>query len=104
MTADVKSALSPDLAGSNGEHAALHNRGVVLRAIHRGAPISRTEIARQSGLTKQAIARIAEKLIGEGLIGEARRRHGLRGQPAIELEINPLGCCSVGANIDRDHL
>ncbi len=76
----------------------------MLRAIHRGAPISRTEIARQSGLTKQAIARIAEKLIDEGLIVEARRRHGLRGQPAIELEINPAGCCSVGANIDRDHL
>ncbi|MDQ0456743.1 putative NBD/HSP70 family sugar kinase [Rhizobium paknamense] len=35
---------------------------------------------------------------------EARRRHGLRGQPAIELEINPDGLFSIGANIDRDHL
>lgn len=104
MNAEAKYASATDLAGSNGEQAALHNRGVVLRAIHRGAPISRTEIARQSGLTKQAIARIAEKLIDDGLVVEARRRHGLRGQPAIELEINPSGCFSVGANIDRDHL
>ena len=104
MTGEPKPANAADLAGSNGEQAALHNRGVVLRAIHRGAPISRTEISRQSGLTKQAIARIAEKLIDEGLVVEARRRHGLRGQPAIELEINPSGCFSVGANIDRDHL
>lgn len=104
MNIDIKNAAAADLAGSNGEQAALHNRGVVLRAIHRGQPISRTEIARQSGLTKQAIARIAEKLIEEGLVVEARRRQGLRGQPAIELEINPSGCCSVGANIDRDHL
>lgn len=104
MNAEAKNGGVADLAGSNGEQAALHNRGVVLRAIHRGAPISRTEIARQSGLTKQAIARIAEKLIGEGLVIEARRRHGQRGQPAIELEINPHGCFSVGANIDRDHL
>ncbi|MDE1994698.1 MAG: ROK family transcriptional regulator, partial [Rhizobiaceae bacterium] len=104
MNAEAKNGGAADLAGSNGEQAALHNRGVVLRAIHRGAPISRTEIARQSGLTKQAIARIAEKLIDEGLVMEARRRQGLRGQPAIELEINPSGCFSVGANIDRDHL
>lgn len=104
MNTDAKTTLSPDLAGSNGEQAALHNRGVVLRAIHRGGAISRTEIARQSGLTKQAIARIAERLIDEGLVVEARRRFGLRGQPAIELEINPSGAFSVGANIDRDHL
>ena len=97
-------AIKPDLVGANGEQAALHNRRVVLRAIRRDAPISRTEIAHQCGLTKQAIARIADKLIDDGLVVEARRRHGLRGQPAIELELNPNGCFSLGANIDRDHL
>lgn len=35
---------------------------------------------------------------------EARRRQGLRGQPAIELEIDPEGAFAIGANIDRDHL
>ena len=93
-----------DLVGANGGQAALHNRRVVLRAIARGAPISRTELAQQAGLTKQAIARIADRLIEDGLVIEARRRHGLRGQPAIELELNPNGCFSIGANIDRDHL
>ena len=97
-------ADAAELTGSNAGQAGEHNRSVVLRAIHRDAPISRTEIARQSGLTKQAIARIADRLLDEGLIMEARRRHGLRGQPAIELEIDPEGCFSIGANIDRDHL
>ena len=92
------------LAGANGGQAALHNRRAVLHAIARSSPISRTELASQSGLTKQAIARIADKLIDDGLVVEARRRHGLRGQPAIELELNPNGCFSIGANIDRDHL
>ncbi len=90
--------------GSNAEQAALRNRQLVLAAIHRGAPISRTELAARCGLTKQAIARIVERLADEGLVIEARRRHGLRGQPAIELEIDPEGLFSVGANIDRDHL
>ncbi|GLS21906.1 transcriptional regulator [Labrys miyagiensis] len=93
-----------DLAGSNAGHAGEHNRALVLRAIHWDAPISRVEIARKTGLTKQTIARIVDRLLDEGLIMEARRRHGLRGQPAIELEINPEGCYSIGVHIDRDHL
>jgi predicted NBD/HSP70 family sugar kinase/biotin operon repressor len=90
--------------GSNIELAASQNREIILRAIHRDAPISRTELASQSGLTKQAVARIVDRLLDEGLVMEARRRHGLRGQPAIELEINPEGLFAIGANIDRDHL
>lgn len=93
-----------DLTGSNAGQAGEFNRALVLRAIHRDSPISRTEIARQTGLTKQTIARIVDKLLDEGLVMEARRRHGLRGQPAIELELDPEGCFSIGVDIDRDHL
>ncbi|WP_454855571.1 ROK family transcriptional regulator [Rhizobium binxianense] len=93
-----------NLSGANVEGAGEHNRAVVLRCIHRQAPISRAEIARQTGFTKPAIARIVDRLLDEGLIIEARRRHGLRGQPAIELEINPDAYFSIGINIDRDHL
>lgn len=104
MPPTARAFETDDLTGSNGGHAALHNRGVVLRAIHRGAPISRTELAERCGLTKPSIARIVEKLLDEGLVVETGRRHGGRGQPAIELEINPSGCFAIGANIDRDHL
>lgn len=93
-----------DLAGSNSELAASHNRGVILRAIQRHQPISRTELARRSGLTKQAIARITERLLDEQLVIEARRRHGQPGQPAIEIEINPEGNYAIGVGIARDHL
>lgn len=92
------------VSGSNPEQAAAANRAMILSAIHRGGPISRTELAARSRLTKQAVTRIVERLLDEGLVMEARRRHGLRGQPAIELEIDPEGVFSIGANIDRDHL
>lgn len=97
-------AQPPDLAGSNAGQAREHNRALLLEAIHRNAPISRSELACQTGLTKPGIARIVDRLLDEGLIMEARRRRGLRGQPAIELEINPDGCFSIGVDIDRDHL
>ena len=100
----VTIALEHDLTGSNAELAASHNRRVILEAIHRHAPISRTELARRSGLTKQAVARIAERLMAEGLIVEARRRRGQRGQPAIELEIDPVGCFGIGVSVDRDYV
>lgn len=93
-----------DLVGSNSELAASHNRAVILRAIQRHQPISRTELARRSGLTKQAVARITEKLIQENLVLEARRRHGQPGQPSIEIEINPDGCFAIGASIARDYI
>ncbi|WP_176084689.1 ROK family transcriptional regulator [Martelella sp. HB161492] len=92
------------LSGANGGQAALQNRAMILGAIHRHGPISRTELADKSRLTKQAVTRIVERLLDDGLVVEARRRHGLRGQPAIELEINPDGLCSIGVNVDRDHL
>ncbi|PYE26046.1 MarR family transcriptional regulator [Rhizobium sp. PP-CC-3A-592] len=91
-------------AGSNGEQAAAQNRATILSDIYRGAPISRTELAQRSRLTKQTVTRIVDRLLDEGLVMEARRRQGLRGQPAIELEIDPEGVFSIGANIDRDHL
>jgi predicted NBD/HSP70 family sugar kinase/biotin operon repressor len=93
-----------NLNGTNAEQAAAQNRRLVLAAIHRAAPLSRTELARRCGLTKQAIARIVDRLVDDGLVMEARRRHGLPGQPAIELEIDPEGLFSIGADIDRDHL
>ncbi len=80
MNQTLGARLSPDLTGANVEDAGEHNRAVVLRCIHRQAPISRAEIARRTGFTKPAIARIVDRLLDEGLIMEARRRHGLRGQ------------------------
>ncbi|AJY46053.1 ROK family transcriptional regulator [Martelella endophytica] len=92
------------LTGANGGQAAQRNRAMILAAIHRDGPVSRSELAEKSRLTKQAVTRIVERLIDDGLIMEARRRHGLRGQPAIELEINPDGLSSIGVHIDRSHL
>jgi hypothetical protein len=44
-----------DYLGRNDEQAAASKRATILSMIHRGAPFSRTELVRQSRLTKQAI-------------------------------------------------
>lgn len=92
------------LAGSNLERAGDHNQRVTLHAIRVNGPITRAELAEIVGLTAQTIANITKRLLADGLILEAGRLQGQRGQPAMRLAINPEGAYSIGLNIDRDHI
>ncbi|RHW19317.1 ROK family transcriptional regulator [Sphingomonas gilva] len=92
------------LSGTNLERAADHNQRVTLHAIRVNGSLTRIDLANITGLTPPAIANITKRLLGEGLIAEAGRRRGGRGQPPTKLVINPDACFSVGVNIDRDHI
>lgn len=65
-------------------------------ALRRNGSLSRVEIARLSGLTPQAIRNIVDDLLQTNLIRETGRRKGFRGQPQINIEINPDGGYSLG--------
>ena len=95
---------STSLSGTNLERAGDYNQRVVLQAIRIQGLVTRAELARITGLTAPAIANITKRLLQEGLVTEAGRLTGLRGQPAMKLAINPDGCVSIGVNIDRDHI
>jgi predicted NBD/HSP70 family sugar kinase len=97
-------SLVTSLSGTNLERAGDHNQRVTLQAIRVNAPITRAELAQLTGLTAPAIANITKRLHDEGLIVEAGRIYGGRGQPAMRLAINPDGCFSIGVNVDRDHI
>jgi predicted NBD/HSP70 family sugar kinase len=101
---DLHPSLGASLSGTNLERAGDHNQRVTLQAIRVGGPITRTDLAEISGLTAPAIANITKRLLNDGLIVEAGRLQGQRGQPAMKLAINPDGCFSIGLNIDRDHI
>ncbi len=99
-----KGAAYKNLSGTNLERAGDYNQRVVLQAIRIHAPITRAELSRTTGLTAPAVANITRRLIQLGLVAEAGKRHGARGQPATKLVIHPDGCVSLGVNIDRDHI
>jgi len=100
---DRGTRLVSSLSGTNLERAADYNQRIVLQAIRVGEEITRAELAAITGLTSPTIANITKKLLDLGLIAEAGRRFGMRGQPALRLRVNPDGCFSIGINIDRDH-
>ncbi|HVY84008.1 MAG TPA: ROK family transcriptional regulator [Caulobacterales bacterium] len=93
-----------ELSGTNLERAGDYNQRVMLQAIRVNGPITRSDLAAMSGLTAPTIANITKKLLGLGLISEAGRLQGARGQPAMQLIVNPDGAFSIGVNIDRDHI
>jgi len=94
----------PELSGTNLERAGDHNQRVTLHAIRVNGPVIRADLAAMTGLTHAGIANITKRLIREGLILEAGRVRGARGQPATRLVINPDRCFSIGLNVDRDHI
>ncbi|MFV3073676.1 ROK family transcriptional regulator [Niveispirillum fermenti] len=100
----IPAAVGANLSGTNLERAGDHNQRVTLQAIRVGGPITRADLAEITGLTAPAIANITRRLLADGLILEAGRLMGQRGQPAMKLAIDPDGCFSVGVNIDRDHI
>ncbi|WP_242138300.1 ROK family transcriptional regulator [Sphingomonas sp. TREG-RG-20F-R18-01] len=96
--------LAVSLSGTNLARASDYNQRVVLQAIRTSQETTRVDLCRTTGLTAPTIANITRRLIDAGLVKEIGRLQGPRGQPAIRLTIEPLGCLAIGLNIDRDHL
>lgn len=79
------------------------NRTLILNHI-RLRPISRAELAEETGLTRASVTQIVEELITEGLVIETsiigRSRLGRR---STQLAINPRSGVIFGVNLDRSH-
>lgn len=101
---DEANAVRTRLSGTNLERAADHNQRITLHAIRVCGSLTRVELAGITGLTAPAIANITKRLLQDGLIEEAGRLRGGRGQPPTKLVIRHDACYSVGINIDRDHI
>lgn len=80
------------------------NRVMVLERIRLVAPVTRAEIARDTGLTAAAVSNIVGALIAEGWVIETGRRPHERGQPPVELDLAADAGYSVGLHLDRDLL
>ncbi|WBO21285.1 ROK family transcriptional regulator [Sphingomonas abietis] len=96
--------LATSLSGTNLARAGDYNQRIVLQAVRISEHITRAEIVEQTGLTVPTIANITKRLLDRGLILNAGKRVGGRGQPALRFAINPDGCFGIGVNIDRDHV
>ncbi|WP_237152927.1 ROK family protein [Oryzibacter oryziterrae] len=97
MNTDVSSQID----GSRIEDARIFNRRLVFETIFQRGPISRVEISGLVRLKPQTISSITRELLDQGLIIEAGRSSGLRGQPQIYLDANAAAGFSIGIHLDR---
>jgi predicted NBD/HSP70 family sugar kinase/biotin operon repressor len=65
-----------------------HNTALVLQTLYRGGPLSRADLARETGLTRVTISDLVAELLSEGLVTELGTREGSRpGKPATLVDI-----------------
>jgi len=70
----------------------------VLDLIRKLGPVTRAELVSLSGLGAASVTLLTRDLIGQGLVYEAGRRSGGRGQPAINLMANPDAGYTIGVS------
>ncbi|MET3805558.1 putative NBD/HSP70 family sugar kinase [Nakamurella sp. UYEF19] len=78
------------------------NRGMVLDLIRSRAPISRVELAIETGLTSATMSNVVRRLLADGLVLEMGRGESTGGKPRTMLEINPVARFAVGIQLGAD--
>ena len=96
--------MIPRARGTNLTHAKSSNLSLVLHTIRAHGPLSRTDVAHHTGLTKQTISNLTEALREAKLISDAGIRRVGVGKPSILLQLDPDGAFAIGVQLDRGRL
>lgn len=88
-------------SGANHEGTSAHNRRVIIDALRINGALSRADLARATGLTKQAVSNLVETLENEGLVASEELVRKGRGQPSTPYGLVAGGAYSIGLQIDR---
>lgn len=84
------------------DHASrkLNGQAVIQAIAAASAPVSRAELARELGLSKQTLSEITSLLEQSQWIQPVGRKQGALGRAAVSYEINPNVCYVVGAILE----
>jgi predicted NBD/HSP70 family sugar kinase len=78
-----------------------YNERLIMNALLRAGPLSKAEIARETGLSGQAASVIVNRLLDEKLLVKREKIRGQVGQPSTPIAPNPEGAFSLGVKIGR---
>jgi predicted NBD/HSP70 family sugar kinase len=83
-----------------------HNLALALAAVvHAGEPLSRAQVAEQTGLSRPAVTRLVELLLDGGLVHElAPLAQEQAGRPAVPLVPAPASVYGLGLELNVDYL
>ncbi|MDG3043010.1 ROK family transcriptional regulator [Roseicyclus marinus] len=90
-----------DALGTNQSGMRAQNERLVLTLIRRHGALSKSEIARLTGLSVQTVSVIMRALEDERLILRGEPQRGRVGQPSVPMKLNPRGAFFHGLKIGR---
>ncbi|HVQ88871.1 MAG TPA: ROK family transcriptional regulator [Actinomycetes bacterium] len=77
------------------------NARTVLELIRRSGPISRAQIARDTGLSKPTVSLALNRLVGSAVVREVGRSRGGKGPAAVLYQVDPRAGSVVGIDVGR---
>lgn len=89
------------LRGSNQSGMRAFNARLVLSLVRRHGSLTKTDIARMTGLSAQTVSVIMRELESEELLARGEPIRGRVGQPSVPLSINPEGAFFLGLKVGR---
>ncbi len=90
--------------GTNQAGMRAHNERLVLSLVRRNGALSKTEIARLTGLSMQTVSVIMRQLEADRLLRREEPLRGRVGQPLVPLSLDPEGAYFIGAKVGRRSL
>jgi predicted NBD/HSP70 family sugar kinase len=102
LTADLKrDRIDRFQRGSNQSGLRAYNERLVLSLVRRHGAMSKTDIAKMTGLSAQTISVIMRELEAEGLLKKGAPVRGKVGQPSIPMSLAPDGAYFLGLKLGR---
>lgn len=92
------------LQATNIERAKLINLWVVFDTVRLHGALSRADIARLTGLSKQTVSNLADELLEARLLRHEEKRNVGVGKPSTPLAIDPEGGLAIGLQLDRGRM
>lgn len=85
-------------------HAREHNRSLVVRVLYRGAPMSRADVARTTGLAKVTVSDLIQELMDAGYVEELGMQAMTGpGKPAILVDLARKSQLVVAVDLSDHH-
>src|SRR5690606_11704643 len=82
------------------EHARAHNRALVLQTLYHRGPMSRADLARETGLTRVTISDLVAESIMDGVVHEIGMREAAGpGKPPIVIDFDRDGHQVIGIDL-----
>src|SRR3954451_4290717 len=77
------------------------NQGALMQRLREGGPLSRAQLARDTGLSKPTVSQALAELESAGLVRPVGRAAPSRGRTAMLYESNPTAGYVIGIDIGR---